>query len=109
MEKKQVSREDLNRAVAEFIDSIIQRAREIRDLDIEAIVDLVIKRTLEAFPPKQPSAYEDKPVVFWFDWIMGANRCARMSFDRTPRLAGQLIFDGHDRRQVAITQLLESG
>ena len=49
MEKKQVSREDLNRAVAEFVDSTIQRAREIRDLDIEAIVDLVIKRTLEAF------------------------------------------------------------
>ena len=67
MEKKQVSLEELNCVVAEFVDSTIQRAREIRDLDIEAIVDLVIKRTLEAFPPKQPSAYEDKPVVFWFD------------------------------------------
>ena len=57
----------LNRVVAEFKESLIQSIKETRDREIEAIVDLVIKRTLEAFPPKQPSAYEDKPVFFWFD------------------------------------------
>ncbi len=67
MEKKQVSLEELNRVVAEFKESLIQSIKETRDREIEAIVGLVFQKTLEMFPPKQPSAYEDKPVVFWFD------------------------------------------
>jgi len=68
MEKKQVSLEELNRAVAEFKEFLMQSVKETRDRDIEAIVGLVFQRTLEMFPPKQPSAYEDKPVTFSFDW-----------------------------------------
>ena len=34
---------------------------------IEQVVQDTVEKTLEAFPSRQPSAYEDQPVAFWFD------------------------------------------
>ena len=63
MEEDKVTFSDILQLLEENNQSIEQSFRE----KMEQVVKTTFNETLKAFPPKQPSAFEDKPVTFRFD------------------------------------------